>query len=192
MSHSFNIQNQHICSSIRNWNAYANEARNVNQDSPIVKRNTAFSTRLLIKTWYFFNLFYTGILFFCLFLLWFDVMLFFLLRSMLWSFFWPHQSKIQTVLWTLLKGKGHTDRNIVFFKIVSFSSANSVNFASVLSLEMKISVIHYWQCQLKVFYSFITWHLWKWGINQFLVVLTFCRRSTSMTRTRTRLPCLLE
>ena len=32
---SFNVQNWFICSSIRNWIAYANEANDVNKDSPI-------------------------------------------------------------------------------------------------------------------------------------------------------------
>ena len=33
MSYSFNIQHLYICRSIRNWNAYVNEAKNVNKDS---------------------------------------------------------------------------------------------------------------------------------------------------------------
>ena len=36
---TFNIQNWFICSSIRNWIAYANEANIVNKDSPIPKRD---------------------------------------------------------------------------------------------------------------------------------------------------------
>ena len=35
MWYSFNIQNLYICGSNRNWNAYANQAKNVNKDSPI-------------------------------------------------------------------------------------------------------------------------------------------------------------
>jgi len=35
---TFNIQNWFICSSIRNWIAYANEANIVNKDSPIEDR----------------------------------------------------------------------------------------------------------------------------------------------------------
>ena len=34
---TFNIQNWFICSSIRNWIAYANEANIVNKDSPIAE-----------------------------------------------------------------------------------------------------------------------------------------------------------
>ena len=53
----FNIQNWFICSSIRNWIAYANEASSVNKDSPITALDglSCIKTKLWLKPAVFLN-----------------------------------------------------------------------------------------------------------------------------------------
>ena len=44
---SFNIQNKRFCSSSKNKGTYANDAKNVNKDSPIER--TGYETRKISK-----------------------------------------------------------------------------------------------------------------------------------------------